>query len=288
MTENTGLHIAPGVDVQVLPPPSNTPLGEMTIVPKINKQHGLGCPKIPQPLPHQIPLPRGSHHPEIRIPPNGNVIEIPHQNTPLLHQKIDELVARQNIGVKTRLSRGNREKKTRLPQKIHHPHIPLETTLAPPQIGMILKPLHADGRHDIAQPDKPIHHLLVNQGRIGIDLKTYIPVPLEKLEYVTPQEGLPPRKENEVNPHLLALGDHPVDDLQLHLLPILIVPRIAPIAAEVAPHGRTDEKGIGRIDPRARLEFLPPIGAHQELIDDEVGDDLPAVMRICLPQYSLG
>ncbi len=113
----------------------------MPIVPEIDEEHGLCGPKIPQPLPHMIPLPRRGHHGNVGIPPNRNVIEVPHEDTSLFHQKIDELVAGQHIGVKPRLGGGNGEKQTRIPQKIHHPNIPCEPALSPSRIGMFLEPL---------------------------------------------------------------------------------------------------------------------------------------------------
>src|SRR5512135_2455904 len=85
VAEDAGFHIPPRIDMKILPPCCNAALGEASIIPEIDKEHRLGSPKVREPLSRPVPLPRGDHEGEVRISPDGNIMEVPEKDTSLLH-----------------------------------------------------------------------------------------------------------------------------------------------------------------------------------------------------------
>ena len=192
--------------MKVLPPRRNTSLSQTTIIPEINKEHGLGSPKVGEPLPHPIPLLRSRHQGKIGLSPNGNVMKVPEKETPLLHQKIDKGIARQNIRILGSLCRRDSKEDPGLFEPIHHLHHSTKHTPASSRIGLFSEPLEADRWNHIAQYHKLIDHLFIDQGRIGIDLKHHIPMLFEKVKKVFPQKWLSPRHQNQMDAHLFTFS----------------------------------------------------------------------------------
>ena len=91
--------IAAGGDVQVLPPSGDTAVGQVSVVPEVDKEHRLGGAEVFKPLPHIIALFRGGHQLRIRHLSDRYIVKVPHQDAPLLNEEINELIARQDLGI---------------------------------------------------------------------------------------------------------------------------------------------------------------------------------------------
>src|SRR5512136_2882094 len=129
MAKDTGFHISSGIDMKVFPPRCNASLSETPVIPKVDKEHGFGGPKIGKPFSHPTSLLWSRHEGEIRFPSDGNVVEVPLKDASLLHQKINKGIAGEDICVLGGLGGGDSKKDPGLSESIHHLHDLIE--LAP-------------------------------------------------------------------------------------------------------------------------------------------------------------
>jgi hypothetical protein len=204
MAKDARLHIPAGIDMKVLPPRCNAALSETAIVPEVDEEHRFGGPKIGEPFPHPAPLFWSRHEGKIRFSSDGNVMEVPEKNTSLLHQEIDEDIARQDVTILGSLRRGDSKKDPSLLEPIHHLHDSIELTLASSSVGFFSEPFEADRRSDISKGYKLIDHFFIDQCGIGIDLEQHIFMLFEEVEKIFPQKGLPARDQDQVDAHFFT------------------------------------------------------------------------------------
>jgi len=269
MAEDARLHISTGIDMKVFPPPCNASLSETSIIPEVDKEHRFGGPKIGEPFPHPVPLLRSCHEGKIGLSTDGDVVEVPEEDTSLFNQKINEFIAGEDISVLRGLGGRDREEDSCPFQPVHHLCDVIELALSPSPVCLFPEPFEADRGNDISKLNKPFHHPLVNQGAISINLENGIRVLLEEVKEVFSQEGFSTCYQHQMDAHLLALPYHTIDHFERKVL-LGIAPRVATIAVEIASHGRAEDHGVRRVESPFRLKGLSPVGAHQELVDDEV------------------
>lgn len=284
VAKDAGFQVTPGIDMEIFPPSGDTSFSQASIIPEIYHEKRLRRPEMGKPLSYPGPLFRSGHQAEIGIAADGDIMEVPEEDAPLLHQKIDKGIASNRLRISYGLSGGDGEEDPCLFKPLHHQHNPIEVPFPPSFIGLGFHALEADRWHHIAQCNEPLDHLLIDQGAIRIDLKNGVRMLLKKIEEIGPDKGLSAGNDDKVDAHLIALLDEAIHDLKGELFLSRIRTRITAKAVEIASHRRADEHGIGRLKPSLLFKRLPPIGAYQQLVDDEVGDDLLPVIRMGLIQ----
>ena len=209
-------------------------------------------------------------------------MKIPEKDASLLYQEVDEGVAGEDLRILGGLRGGDGKKEARLLQPTHHLDDPVKMAFPSPGIRFFSQSLEADGKGNISEGHKSLDHLLIDQGRIRIDLKKRIRVGLKEVEEILSDKRLPSGHHDQMDSDLFALFHQPIEHLVRKFSLRRVGPRITSIATQIAPHGGTDQHGIGRVKSPLLFDGLSAVGPHEELIDDQVGDDLFPVMGMGL------
>ena len=99
VSENAGLNVPVGVNVEILPARGETSIDARTVVPKVADEQGFCVPNPPQPPSHRIPLLWGKHQGYVGFFPDGDVLEVPDEEDPFFNEHIHELIAGYGIHI---------------------------------------------------------------------------------------------------------------------------------------------------------------------------------------------
>ena len=121
----------------------------------------------------------------------------------------------------------------------------------------------------------------VDKTAVGIDMEDHVRVLFKDLKNVLFEERFPSGNHAEIDPHLFGLIQHPVDVGQGEFRLPCVTSGVTAEAAEIAAHGGTDDQEAGWVKTAVLLgKGLAPVGAHQQLIDDEGLNDGFTVVRV--------
>src|SRR3990172_6745777 len=264
-----------------IPSPSgDAPLGETPIIPEVHHEDRFVGPEISKPFPYTVPLFRSGHEADVRITTNGDIMKIPEENASLLHEKIDERIACNGIRIPVGLGGRDGEEDACFFEPAHHTNDPVEIALSSSGIGLLPEAFEADRRNDIAQGDESLDHLFIDQGAIGINLKSGILMLLEEIEEVPSQKRLSAGDDHQVDAHFLAFPNQAIHHLKRELFFGRIGTRITAIAVQIAPHRGAHQHRIGWCKTPLRFKCLSAVGTYEKLIDDKIFNDFLPVMRM--------
>ena len=132
----------------------------------------------------------------VSVQANRHVVEIPRENTALGNQKIQELVAGDDLVVLAGVADGDAEGDAVTVHQLHRIQGFLEMALSTTAIVGFLKTLHADGHEEVAHPQHLLTEFLVDEGAVGKGMEGNIPVLFTKADDVLlPQQRLAAGKE---------------------------------------------------------------------------------------------
>src|SRR5690554_586251 len=92
MNKGTGLHIAIGIDMQVAASPGDAAVDIFPVVPEIYHENIFAAAVLPHPFVHQPALLRGGQELGICMSPDGDISEVPAEETALVYHGIDKLL----------------------------------------------------------------------------------------------------------------------------------------------------------------------------------------------------
>ena len=165
--EDTGLHVATGVDVAVDAASRDAAAHILAVVLEVHGEDGLAAldaADLADAVQHVLALLDGGHEVGVGALPHRHVVEEPGPAAALLDDEVEELVARDALRVLARVGGGGAVEQTVRLHEVEGAHDLLErtvTTAAVIHAGLVA--LERDREHDVAQALHVLAEPLVHQ-----------------------------------------------------------------------------------------------------------------------------
>ncbi len=278
MDEHTGLHIALGVDVQIVPAAGDAAVDVLGVVLEVDGEDGLVGAVFPDLMVDVGALLRAGQKLGCCVVAHGHIVEEPGEQCTGIDHVIEEPLAGDVLVVDRGIAGGDAEGQTMLLQQAHGVCYLLIDALAPAGVVGLLEALQRDGGDEVFDPEHFLTEGFINQGAIGEGQEGAVGMHLAELEEVSlAHRGLAAGVDVHIGAQLLALADDGVDGLQGEVQPVAVLRSPAAGTVEVAGGGGVEQDGPGDVAAvfllhlvlgRAALEA----GVEQEILEEGLPD----------------
>jgi len=250
-----------------------------SVAPKVDGEHRFRVTDAQDAFAELVALLRREHHRSVRAASNRHVEEVPTEDSSPGHQRVDPFVTDQHAPVLAGHGSRVAEHDATLAQQIHRVEdVPVDA-LAAPRVGRRLVAFEAEHGRDVAELGEPVDDLLIDQGPVREHLEVALLVVRRQVEQAVVEERLTAEERVQVDPHLGAFVDDPLQDLGLEIPARRILAGVAALARQVAAHRRAHEDGRRRPHARSRSDEVLPFGhTAKKSIDDKTFDEAVAAL----------
>ena len=272
--EDTGVHIAVGVDMQIAPAAGDASAHVFRVVLEVHGKDALPGAHLPDPAVDLGPLLGLGHQLGSGVVAHGHVVEEPDKVRAQINDLVVELLAGDVLIVDAGIAGGDAEGQAMALQQGHRVRDLLIHALAAAAVVGLFEALQADGGDEVLHPQHILAELLVDEGGVGEGQERGVAVLLAQGDDVLlAHQGLAAGVNVQIDAKLLALGDDGVDLVKGQIELIAVLRRPAAGAVQVAGRGGVQQDGPGDVAVvfLAQLLLLGP--AHQVGVDKEVGED---------------
>ncbi len=211
MNEHTGLRVAVGVDVEIVPPSGDAAADILAVVLEIHRVEldvAVVRTDLTDPVDHVPALLHRRHQIQHRVLSDRHVVEVEAEVRALVRQHPQEAVIGHRFDILARVADRGAEENAVLLQQIHRLHYLLVMAVSAARVVGLRRSLDGEHEDHIAQLLHLVAEGLIDQRRIGVGRELAVLMLLHQLQHILlADHRLAAGHHVEMHAQRLALGD---------------------------------------------------------------------------------